>query len=88
MSENLPTQRSNQLDKFLKRMAAQKSAAPRGSGRLIFALDATASRQDTWDKACELQSEMFAEAGKCQLPADDQDYGLARLHAAHTRPAA
>lgn len=29
-------------------------------GRLIFALDATASRQPTWDKAAQLQSEMFA----------------------------
>jgi hypothetical protein len=28
--------------------------------RLIFALDATASRQPTWDKAAELQSQMFA----------------------------
>jgi hypothetical protein len=31
--------------------------------RLIFALDATASRQPTWDKACELQASMFAAAG-------------------------
>jgi hypothetical protein len=29
--------------------------------RLIFALDATASRQPTWDLACKLQSEMFSE---------------------------
>jgi hypothetical protein len=29
-------------------------------GRLIFALDATASRQPTWDKAAQLQAEMFA----------------------------
>ncbi len=27
--------------------------------RLIFALDATASRQPTWDTACQLQAEMF-----------------------------
>ena len=31
-------------------------------GRLIFALDATASRQPTWDTACQLQAEMFREA--------------------------
>src|SRR6516165_391199 len=31
-------------------------------GRLIFALDATMSRQPTWDTACQLQSEMFREA--------------------------
>ena len=30
-------------------------------GRLMFALDATASREPTWDKACQLQGEMFRE---------------------------
>ncbi len=33
-------------------------------GRLIFALDATASRQPAWDQACQLQAEMFIEAGR------------------------
>lgn len=28
-------------------------------GRLIFAVDATASRQPSWDRACHLQAEMF-----------------------------
>jgi hypothetical protein len=55
MPENLPTQRSNQLDKFLKQM---KSAT---RGRLIFALDATGNRRGTWDQACQLTGEMFAE---------------------------
>ena len=32
-------------------------------GRLLFALDATMSRQPTWDTACKLQAEMFREAG-------------------------
>lgn len=31
-------------------------------GRLVFALDATMSRQPTWDIACALQAEMFREA--------------------------
>jgi hypothetical protein len=30
-----------------------------GRGRLIFALDATASRQPSWDRACRIQGEMF-----------------------------
>jgi hypothetical protein len=34
-----------------------------GTGRLIFALDATMSRQPTWDMACRLQADMFSEAG-------------------------
>ncbi len=29
------------------------------SGRLIFAMDATASRQPSWDRACQLQGQMF-----------------------------
>ena len=33
-----------------------------GRGRLIFALDATASRQPTWDMAMQVQSQMFLEA--------------------------
>ena len=33
-----------------------------GGGRLIFALDATASRQPTWDRASHLQAEMFTAA--------------------------
>ena len=32
-------------------------------GRLVFALDATMSRQPTWDRACAIQSEMFDAAG-------------------------
>lgn len=39
------------------------SAGKSGSGRLIFALDATMSRQPTWDLACQLQADMFREAG-------------------------
>lgn len=39
-----------------------RQLAPRGASRLLFALDATASRQPTWDRACQLQGEMFAAA--------------------------
>ncbi|MBW3098515.1 VWA domain-containing protein [Pseudohoeflea sp. DP4N28-3] len=40
---------------------AQRQGAT-GAGRLVFALDATMSRQPTWDLACELQAEMFEVA--------------------------
>ncbi|MBI1779662.1 MAG: VWA domain-containing protein [Proteobacteria bacterium] len=33
-----------------------------GRGRLVFALDATASREATWDQASHIQAEMFREA--------------------------
>lgn len=36
-------------------------------GRLILALDATMSRQPTWDLACSLQAEMFDAVGKSRL---------------------
>jgi hypothetical protein len=35
---------------------------PGSTGRLLFALDATLSRERTWDKAMHIQSSMFAEA--------------------------
>jgi hypothetical protein len=49
---------SADIDAFVAEMT--KSSAPTsGSGRLIFALDATASRRETWDMACQLQGDMF-----------------------------
>jgi hypothetical protein len=52
-----------EIDAFIKRahtLAPPTEAGKRG--RLIFALDATMSRQPTWDTACKLQGEMFREA--------------------------
>jgi hypothetical protein len=34
---------------------------PGERGRLVFAMDATASREATWDQACHIQAEMFRE---------------------------
>ena len=42
------------------RLGRPRQAGQRG--RLIFALDATMSRQPTWDTACQLQADMFREA--------------------------
>lgn len=50
-----------EIDEFLAR-ARTVAPVSEGKGRLIFALDATLSRQPTWDAACQLQAEMFAEA--------------------------
>ncbi|MCW5714144.1 MAG: VWA domain-containing protein [Bauldia sp.] len=53
----------NEVAEFLaeiRRMAPTAGAR----GRLIFSLDATMSRQPTWDTAMALQSEMFDEAAK------------------------
>lgn len=49
---------SKAIDRFIDQ-ASKTPVASGQSGRLIFALDATASRQPTWDTACQLQSELF-----------------------------
>jgi len=38
---------------------AGRELAPASRGKLIFALDATASREATWEQACSIQSTMF-----------------------------
>lgn len=48
-----------QVADFLQQV--QKHPSSSGDGRLIFALDATASRQPTWDTACKLQADMFTQ---------------------------
>jgi len=50
-----------EVDAFLHRLAALPGRDGGRRGRLIFALDATASRQPTWDRACRIQGEMFRE---------------------------
>lgn len=47
-----------EIDAFLKDVRALKPAGS-GHGRLIFAMDATMSRQPSWDLALELQGDMF-----------------------------
>ncbi|WP_206597491.1 VWA domain-containing protein [Polycladidibacter stylochi] len=50
--------------KFLEATKAVNSSVEKDGlkGRIIFALDATMSRQPTWDTASQIQSEMFTEA--------------------------
>jgi hypothetical protein len=52
-----------EIDAFLEQVRGlTPSAEPGKRGRLIFAIDATMSRQPTWDLACVLQADMFREA--------------------------
>lgn len=49
---------SNAVQAFLSK--SQQLATPSDSaGRLLFAMDATASRENTWDMACQIQADMF-----------------------------
>src|ERR1700682_5514877 len=61
--KNLANQRSpsRDIDAFLAK-AARVPALSQVKGRLIFAIDATMSRQPTWDRAAEIQTDMFAAA--------------------------
>lgn len=55
-----PRQGSSAVDAFVReveRLPATRAGG--GRGRLLFALDATASREPTWDHACTIQGEMF-----------------------------
>jgi hypothetical protein len=59
---NLPDKPANAaVAAFLNKVASLPQVKPASGrrGRLVFAIDATASRQPTWDRACRLQGEMF-----------------------------
>jgi hypothetical protein len=53
---------SEDIAAFVARARAMSPHAAGARGRLVFALDATMSRQPTWDMACALQADMFREA--------------------------
>src|SRR5207244_5067486 len=50
---------SAEVDAFLRDLQRAPPRPTGGRGRLIFALDATASREPSWDRACRIQGEMF-----------------------------
>ena len=52
---------AHEVAEFLQKANQLTQMKPRKNerGRLIFALDATLSRQHTWDLACHIQAEMF-----------------------------
>ncbi len=55
----------DQIQAFLADVRSRSVTQPAGErGRLLFAMDATMSRQPTWDHALHLQSEMFKETAR------------------------
>ena len=55
-----PASARSEIEAFLAKVKGlAPSTEPGLRGRLIFALDATMSRQPTWDTACRLQADMF-----------------------------
>jgi hypothetical protein len=64
-AESLPQTKPSTTDDIAAFVAKARAMSPHSAdarGRLIFALDATMSRQPTWDMACALQADMFREA--------------------------
>jgi hypothetical protein len=63
--KKVPSKRSSKSEvaDFLRQVTGMTARQPAAGkrGRLIFALDATASRQPAWDRAMHLQAEMFQE---------------------------
>ncbi|MCD0415906.1 hypothetical protein LOC51_01650 [Rubrivivax sp. JA1024] len=53
---------SDEIAAFVAKARAMAPGSAGARGRLVFALDATMSRQPTWDMACALQADMFREA--------------------------
>jgi hypothetical protein len=49
----------SETDAYLASIRKHRTSV--GTGRLIFALDATASRRPTWEMACQLHAQMFEE---------------------------
>lgn len=52
------------VEAFLERLRDMPAPASQGRGRLVLAMDATMSRQHSWDMALSIQGDMFAEAGR------------------------
>lgn len=48
-----------EVEQFVKRLKTLLPATMTGRGRLVFAMDATMSREPTWDLALGLQADMF-----------------------------
>jgi hypothetical protein len=57
--------RHEEIEAFLADVRSRAVSQTGGvRGRLLFAMDATMSRQPTWDRALQLQSEMFHETAR------------------------
>jgi hypothetical protein len=61
-TKDLSSSSRKEIDAFLDKVKATPLVQTgAGHGRLVFALDATASREATWDHACRIQGQMFME---------------------------
>jgi hypothetical protein len=61
---NTPTAAKPDAKAMLAQYMSTRKQVGTGNGRMLFAIDATASRQECWNAACRLQAGMFRNAGK------------------------
>lgn len=68
-NEPAPLSARRDIDAFLAQRRQERQAGRSGGGRLIFAADATASREPMWALACRLQADMYrwARCSACSL---------------------
>lgn len=65
MGQIKPHGGGNDVEQFLDKVRAMPPVAADGQrGRLILAMDATMSRQPSWDTALAIQGDMFKETGR------------------------
>jgi hypothetical protein len=66
MTSKLPEKRTNAKDiqTFLGNVKSSPLVTTLAKGRLVFAMDATASREECWDMASQKHAEMFTQADK------------------------
>ena len=50
------------LDLFIKKLSSLPKKYNTTNGKILFGLDATASRQPMWDRAAHIQADMFEAA--------------------------
>jgi hypothetical protein len=63
--EEAQVSKAGDVSAFLAKVQAMPPVTKSGDrGRLVFAMDATMSRQPTWDRALTIQAEMFHETQK------------------------
>lgn len=65
MANSVTEKKETDISAFLGKVRSMPAPAKSGDrGKLIFAMDATMSREATWDRAMSIQSEMFAETSR------------------------
>ncbi|MGL4527568.1 MAG: VWA domain-containing protein, partial [Aestuariivirga sp.] len=65
MTKIKPIGQDGDVESFLAKVRSLPPVTATGKrGRLVLAMDATMSRQPTWDRALSIQADMFAETGR------------------------